>query len=247
MIGIYKITNLINNKVYIGQSVNIAQRWNKHRSSYNNNGLHTYNYPLYQAFRKYGMDNFKFEIIEECQSVDLNQKETYWIKFYHSNTPDFGYNQNLGGDCGTHFVKLNQNTLNEIIDLLCNSKLLLKDIANKYNVSIITIKDINQGHSWYQDNLNYPLRKHVYTCVKCGKEISAGSTYCPQCWAIEQRVCERPTREELKNLVRTQSFESIGRQYGISGKAVSKWCVTYKIPHRKTDINKISDEEWLTI
>ena len=64
--GIYKITNLINSKVYIGQSRNIEERWKEHIEKGNNQNSEEYNYPLYQAFRKYGIDNFKFEILEEC-------------------------------------------------------------------------------------------------------------------------------------------------------------------------------------
>lgn len=93
MIGIYKITNNINNKSYIGQSINITQRWINHKSNAKNLDYQT---PLYRAIRKYGIENFSFEILEECQEQDLNDKEIYWIKFFDS-FGDKGYNLTLGG------------------------------------------------------------------------------------------------------------------------------------------------------
>jgi group I intron endonuclease len=79
--GIYKIENQINQKVYIGQSTNISTRWRRHRSEANN--LNN-SYPLYCAMRKYGLENFSFEIIEECPREKLNEKEKYWISFFKS-------------------------------------------------------------------------------------------------------------------------------------------------------------------
>lgn len=63
---IYKITNTINNKCYIGQTrTNINKRWNKHKFVSTDPSNKAYNYPLYNAFRKYGIDKFKWEILEE--------------------------------------------------------------------------------------------------------------------------------------------------------------------------------------
>lgn len=90
--GIYKITNRINGKVYIGQSVNIQQRWYQHKSSFKNG-----NTLLYQAIRKYGLENFCFEIIEECPQEKLNEKEIYWIDYYNSFNYENGYNMTPGG------------------------------------------------------------------------------------------------------------------------------------------------------
>ena len=84
MIGIYKVTNNINGKVYIGQSDQIEMRWKRHRyRSLNNNG-DDYNCIFYKAIRKYGLENFTFEVIEECNKEELNEKEKYWIKQYNS-------------------------------------------------------------------------------------------------------------------------------------------------------------------
>ena len=74
---IYKITNTINNKIYIGQTVqSLNMRWNKNTydAKVNCDNLHR---PLYNAFRKYGMDNFKIELIEEVPNEKLNEREKH--------------------------------------------------------------------------------------------------------------------------------------------------------------------------
>lgn len=77
MIGIYKITNLTNNKVYIGQSINILKRFRDHKQIAFDKRSHCYDYPLYRAIRKYGIENFKFEIIEEVTKDLLTIREQY--------------------------------------------------------------------------------------------------------------------------------------------------------------------------
>lgn len=96
MIGIYKITNKINNKIYIGQSVNIKSRWADHKKNAFNANYKEYNKYLYRAFRKYGLENFTFEIIEECSREELNDRENYYILYYHSNEEEYGYNTTSG-------------------------------------------------------------------------------------------------------------------------------------------------------
>lgn len=94
MIGIYKITNNINGNAYIGLSINIEKRWEHHKKSYLYKN--EYEKSLYQAFRKYGLENFSFEVIEECAMDELKNREKYWIKYY--NTYARGYNMTPGGD-----------------------------------------------------------------------------------------------------------------------------------------------------
>ena len=87
---IYKITNIQNNKVYIGQTVRpIEQRFKRHLTDALNNILDTH---FARAIRKYGKENFIIEQIDEAQTQDeLNQKEQYWIKYY--NSVNEGYNE----------------------------------------------------------------------------------------------------------------------------------------------------------
>lgn len=96
---IYKITNLKNNKVYIGKTViSIESRWRGHKCAAKNN---LDKYVLHKAMRKYGIENFIIELIEECKNEVLDEKEKYYIKKFHSFLGDEfcnGYNMTLGGE-----------------------------------------------------------------------------------------------------------------------------------------------------
>ena len=81
-------------------------------------------------------------------------------------------------------------------------------------------------------------------CKNCGKIIDKYSTYCNECIGIVRRKVEWPSREVLKQLIRTKSFSEIGRDYGVDGNSVKKWCKSYSLPALKSEINKFSDEEW---
>lgn len=99
MIGIYIITNKITGLSYIGQSVNIEKRIKSHKNrafSVKVDDLE-FNKTLYRAMRKYGLENFTFDVLEQLtDKSQLNQRERYWINFY--NTYFDGYNETFGGD-----------------------------------------------------------------------------------------------------------------------------------------------------
>ena len=101
---IYKITNIINNKIYIGQTwTTEPQRWQNHIWHAQNNTNNDSPY-LCNAIRKYGKENFIRKIIDTSDSVEeLNNKEIYYIKLFNSTNPDIGYNICLGGDGHTKF------------------------------------------------------------------------------------------------------------------------------------------------
>ena len=128
MIGIYLIKNQINNKVYVGQSRNIEQRWRTHRNRPFNPHSIDYEKPLYRAIRKYGIENFSFQVLEECSIEALNEKEVYWISQLNAMNPLFGYNLTEGGTAVAP-VKLSKTECNQIVDLLLNSDKTQEDIA----------------------------------------------------------------------------------------------------------------------
>ena len=95
MSKIYKIVNDINNKVYIGKTEHsIEKRFQEHcRDAYSREYEKR---PLYSAMRKYGVNHFTVELIEECTEQESATREVYWIGYYKSYTN--GYNATLGGD-----------------------------------------------------------------------------------------------------------------------------------------------------
>lgn len=86
--GIYKITNIENQMCYVGQSTNIAERWRQHIKRGIGAETPTRN-KLYPVMHELGPENFTFEIIEECPTDKLNEREQYWQEFYHAK--DWGY------------------------------------------------------------------------------------------------------------------------------------------------------------
>ena len=187
--GIYIIKNDINNKVYIGQSININKRIQEHFWKSTCTKDVSYNSALHNAIRKYGKEHFYWEVLEECEASLLDEYERKYIELYNSISPN-GYNILSGGQ---------------------------------------------------------QYRKESNKCIDCGKIIDKNATRCVECNAKFQRRVTWPEREELKDLIRNNSFEALGRQFKVDGNAIRRWCDRYGLPRRKKDINTFSDEEWANL
>ena len=141
---IYCITNLVNNKMYIGQTSRILQeRWKDHLDS-----MHDLNNqrPLYRAMRKYGIENFSCKIIEQCPNSNLNEREQYWInqkQTWIAKYPENGYNLTQGGNNGTkysyeyiQFLYKNGMTQSEIKqELQCDSWVIRQAILSDQTIT----------------------------------------------------------------------------------------------------------------
>lgn len=142
---IYKIENLINHKVYIGQTNNPKRRFSEHRAKgYEINS----NKVLYYAFDKYGIENFEFSIIEETENP--NEREKYWIQYY--NSFENGYNMTEGGDTPPVHFETEHPQCSHLIEeielvkkLLKDTKLSTKEIAKITNYNVSSINRINLG------------------------------------------------------------------------------------------------------
>lgn len=154
IVGIYCITNKINGKKYIGLSKNIYRRWGEHKRTSFNPSSKEYYYPLHSAMRKYGVEQFSFEIIEKCEESFLKEREKYWINYY--NSVNTGYNLTLGGEfsCLTGEnhpgAKLTQADV-----IFCRKEYAKgsrsKDIYNLYFSDIITyggFQSMWHGRAW---------------------------------------------------------------------------------------------------
>lgn len=153
---IYKITNTLNSKVYIGQTVNLNERFSSHKRGDDENS------PIHLAIKKYGVENFTFEVLDYCE--DYNKKEIYYIDKFNAYT--LGYNRTIGGEePPIHKGLDNINTTHSleqvklVKQLLANTNLSLKEIAEKTNYDRSAIERINNGKIWKEEGQIYPIRK----------------------------------------------------------------------------------------
>ena len=154
---IYKITNNINNKAYIGQTIKKAEeRWKEHQRHSAGTHLNDQNKVLYKAMRKYGIQNFSFEVLQDnIEDYDqLDKAEMYWIDFYQTFL--HGYNETSGGQ------KFHSRLPNkEIIEDYYRTKSARK-----------TAKNFNLDHSTVDDILNHNNIPRFSKRESLGQKIS---------------------------------------------------------------------------
>ena len=151
---VYLITNNINNKKYVGITKDIKERFNYHKTRYNRKK--EWNKPLYKAFRKYGIDNFSFEILNDNLTVEeAKLKEIEYIKCYKSLSHQSGYNISAGGDLPKYWgedVNTSKLTEEQVKDIIGrrDSGELQKDVFNDYNniVGYSAFQHIWLGKHW---------------------------------------------------------------------------------------------------
>lgn len=170
---------------------------------------------------------------ENVFCIDSTANQSTLRKFYKNKFP-----QEKCKICGQGII-WNNKPLNLILDHIngCNTDNRLENLR------------------WVCGNCNSQLdttngrnpRRHKYFCLDCGKQISKGAIRCAFCAAKTQQITERPSREELKSLIRTIPFTQIGKQFGVRDNSIKKWCRAMNLPYRKIDINNYTDEEWAQI
>lgn len=158
--AIYVITNLVNGKQYVGQSIEPNHRFISHISRAKTNSDNTI---IHSAISKYGAENFKLEIVEWTE--DYNNAEQYWITKLNTISPN-GYNMLEGGQEPPRMLGENhpRNTISDyqVINIhkdLLDNKLTQKQIAKKYDTSCNIITAINNGMTHKINDVNYPLRR----------------------------------------------------------------------------------------
>lgn len=223
MIGIYKIQNKENKKCYIGQSIDIEGRLKTHIRNSFNQELHTYNYPLSRAIRKYGKENFTYNVIEICKIEELTIKEQYWIDYY--NSKNNGYNQEDAVDSkkeeNCNFAILTNSEVLEIIKLLQNTNLLMSYIGEVYSISGSAIEDINKGRRRVQDNIDYPIRKNAKSIAHQGEYQNTAILKTEDVYEIRRRYVNEELKEifeDYKHIISFSGFKKV--VYGVTWKHI---------------------------
>ena len=165
--GIYKIT-YDNGKIYIGQALSIWSRAHEHNSK---------NIQICDKALK--NHNATIEILEQVNDIlSLDEIEDKWIEYYKATDRNIGYNilkhGNASGKRGIENcnASITAKQFEEIIELLINhTELSYQNIADKYNISVDTILKISKGYTYFNPNLNYPLRTLNHDSIKKDKII----------------------------------------------------------------------------
>lgn len=106
--GVYKLTNKFDRKIYVGQSYDVEKRYAQHCRSKNANKSTCV---MTSIIKKYGIDSFDFDVLIRCPKENLDYWETFYIRYYCSNNPKFGYNKTSGGKSG---FSVGQETKNKL-------------------------------------------------------------------------------------------------------------------------------------
>lgn len=215
MVGIYKIQNKQNQKIYIGQSNNIERRFREHCSP---TRWKTTKSPIDYAIHKDGKENFIFEIVEECSPGKLNDRETYWIKYYKSY-PN-GYNCNFGGtfqSSGAHNgrAKLSQD---DVIDIRIaySEHLRQRDVYEKYKDKVTwhSFQSVWQGRCWSnimpevftEENKNYYIYQN-----SVGEKGSSASLTSEEVASYRYRYQFETAKEMYKEVADKLQYQTFQR------------------------------------
>lgn len=191
-----------------------------------------------------------------CKSARINTKESY-VKRYTKDEIDYFATywnnrvfvvpvEETSSEKVLHIslTKNNQDELVSFIDDYTIEKQWKKFFDDSVDFCEPAINNIEID--WVKTETNHKVEVKN-KCKRCGKPIAITSEYCPECNAFLHRKVNRPEREELKQLIRTTTFVDVGKKYGVSDKAIVKWCKAEGLPYRKTDIKAIPDSEWINI
>ena len=213
MIGIYKITNKINGKCYIGQSNDIERRWREHKSAFDNPNASDYESKKNRAFRKYGIENFDFQVLEEVSLEMLNDREIYWISYFNSvedgyNTSYGGQGPNLKGENHSQ-AKNNKEVVNRLKYMLEHSNISYDKLSEIFGISKAEISNINNGKNWVDENLIYPLRKNGLARIG---ENNGTSKFLDKEVVLMRQLYQFKTISEIQDLYKGKASKSAIKQ-----------------------------------
>lgn len=168
------------------------------------------------------------------------------LHFHHKDPTTKKFNLSEHSNSLTWENYLEESKKCQLLCANCHAEIHYQKIKKKEK-----IKDNRVFESPIQELLENDKKQSKKTienyCIDCGKKISYKAIRCQQCDAIQRQVATRPSRETLKNMIRTTPFTQIAKQFNVSDRAISKWCKAMNLPYRKKDINNIPDQDWFNI
>ena len=175
----------------------------------------------------------------KCAICGLEDECLNIYDFHHINPDEKDFTISDGAFCGSW---------EKLVEELKKGTLLCSNCHRRVHANL---ENYNLESSFIQEradeisNQIKDLKTHKLTfCKDCGAIITSGAERCSECNSTTRRVVERPSREELKKLIRIKPFTQIALDYKLTDNAIRKWCDNYKLPRTKKEINSYSDEEW---
>lgn len=221
---IYLRTNKINGKKYVGQAVDIKQReytWNTISHHYAGKAIDA-------ARAKYGIDNFDFEILKECDDKELNKWEMYYIKELNTKVP-YGYNMTDGGD-GTSGFSLSEEHKRKLSESHKGKK-LSQETKNKMSIS-----KKGNNNSFYGKHHTKESKQKISEANKGKESWMKGKRHTEESKKKMSEIHSKPVLQIDKNtneiIAEFPSLKQVTKDLGFSFASISKCCLNK--PHYNT-------------
>lgn len=195
-------------------------------------------------FRKNRKQNLVKISGNKCNICGYN-KAISALEFHHINPEEKTYGLAQNGTC--HSLQKDLNELQKCILVCANChREIHEGFYSKQQLLSLKIVDEQYKEFLIQDN-NKKMHKQKRYCQDCGKELSYSTkgNYCSNCRGTHNRKYERPSRQELKQKIRTMPLTKVAEFYNVSD--IRKWCDGFNLPRTKKEINSYNDEEWQKI
>lgn len=265
--GIYKITNMINGKVYIGQAKDIEKRHKDHINMSFNQNLHQYNYVLYRAIRKHGLENFSFEFLIEVEEELLDLMEIYYIEQYNSYIyaeNSNGYNMTRGGQSNRNGIvsKKQREKISKTLkgmhageDNPFYGKTHSEESKRRMSISQKERFKNKENHPMWGKSLSEEQKQKISESERGEKHYNFGKTL-----SEEQKAKISKTKKERKyrngrsvriicdNIV-YDSIKSCSEAIGVRPARLSSWLKKNRIPkeYEHLNIRYLDETESITI
>lgn len=197
---IYLITNKINNKKYIGQTIQSPEVRFKYHLNYAQKSYNLSNMPLSKAIQKYGKENFEMTILEKCEEVELDKREEFYIELY--DTFNSGYNATTGGKDGVK-VRLDMDrVISDYHDLHS-----IRKVAEIHGVD----KDCIAERLRAMDITFYTKSQQINSDIKVLKNDEVVATFfckrdCAK-WFVENKITKSSKVESVRKMIKnTKSY-----------------------------------------